>query len=126
MEAYKRSPEDKAISSALCEICIRLDDLTEAEEYYKGFVELAPEDANCFVLKYKLAAANKVDVKERIAILEELKEKKRSAKWLYELAKLYLMAEMPEKCKKQCEEIFESFGESRYAAKAMDLKNKVG
>lgn len=126
LAAYKRSPEEKAIISALCEVSIKIGDLTEAEEFYNEFMELAPEDANGFVLKYKLATANKAETEERIAILEELKEQKRSAKWLYELAKLYLAAEMPDKCKAQCEEISERFGESKFAVKAMELKYKAG
>jgi len=126
LAAYKRSPEDKAIISALCEVSVKLGDVAEAEEFYKEFVDLAPEDVNCFVLKYKLAVAKKADIEERIAILEELKEQKASAKWLYELAKLYFAAQMPDKCKVQCEELLSQFGESKFAAKAMELKNKVG
>lgn len=126
LAAYKRSPEEKTIISALCEVSIKLGDLAEAEEFYQEYVELVPEDANCLALKYKLATANKAEPEDRIAILEELREQKRSAKWLYELAKLYLAAGMQDKCKKQCEEIFELFGDSKFAVKAMELKNKVG
>lgn len=126
LAAYKRSPEETAIISALCENCIKLGDVAEAEEFYKEYVDLAPEDANCFVLKYKLATANKAEIGDRIVILEELKEQKCSAKWLYELAKLYLVAGKPDKCKEQCEEISELFGDSKFAVKAMELKNKVG
>lgn len=124
--ANRKSPEEKAILSALCEVCIKLGSPVEAEDYYNEYTELDPEDANCLVLKYKLAAANKEGMEEKISILEELKEKKQSAKWLYELAKLYYAAEMPDKCKEQCEELLGAFGESKFAAKALELKNKVG
>lgn len=126
LEAYKRKPEDKTIVAALCESYIRTGEFADAEDCLNEYIELAPEDETCLMLKYKLLSANKGDIMERIALLEDLTIRKISAKWFYELAKLYYAAGMPDKCKRQCEEIFQLFGESKYAAKAMELKKKVG
>lgn len=124
--AKKRHPEEKAIVSSLCELCIRLGDIEDAEEYYKEFMDIAPDDSGSYVLKYKLSEAKEAGAEEKIAILEELKEKKPTARWLYELAKMYGQSGMTEKCVTQCNELVEQFGESKYAARAVELKNKVG
>lgn len=124
--ARKRNPEEKTILFALCEICMKLKNLDEAEQYYHEYVDLASEDYNSFVLKYKLTVENQGDLEEKITILEELKEKKYIAKWLYELAELYLADEKPDKCKEQCEELLEQFGDSKFAVKAEALIDRVG
>lgn len=126
LEAYKRKPEDKTIVAALCESYIRTGELADAEDCLNEYIGLSLEDETSLMLKYKLLSANKGDVNDRIALLEELTIRKISAKWFYELAKLYYMAGMRDKCMEQCEQIFQLFGESKYAAKAMELKNKVG
>jgi len=124
--AKKKHPREKAIVSSLCELSIKLGELDRATEYYDEYVEMAPEDGGCYVLKYKLAEANGAELDEKIKILEELKETKYIAKWAYELAKLYYRAEEADKCKAECESIIENFGESKFAAKAEEMKNSLG
>ena len=74
---------------SLCELCIKLGEFVQATEYYKEFVQLAPNDNGKYILRYKLYVAQDVNLEERIAILEELKKRDYREKWGYELAYLY-------------------------------------
>lgn len=124
--AKKKHPQETAIISSLCELCIKLEEMGQATDYYNEYACLAPEDSGLYVLKYKLAEANGEDAEVRIQILEELKEVKCTPKWTYELAKLYYRAKLTDKCKAECEMIIEQFAESKFAAKAEEMRNSLG
>ncbi len=126
LAANKRKPGDKNVIFALCEICIRMERTAEAQDYCEEYAYLAPESSNYHVLRYKLAVATEKGLEEKIAILEELREAESVAKWRLELAKLYYAAKMPDKCKAECDAIAEEFSESKFAAKALELKNRLG
>lgn len=120
--AYERYPGGRMIIYSLCELCIKLDDVVHAVEYYKEFVQTAPRDNGRYVLQYKLYEAQDVTLEERIAVLEELKRREYREKWAYELAYLYHRIGLGTKCVEECDELILWFGEGKYVTKAMELK----
>ena len=74
------------------------------------------------VLAYKISCLKDAPLTDRIAVLEELKEKEYTEVWAYELAALYGQAGMREKCVETCDELILWFGEGEYVDKALDLK----
>ncbi|MCD7738987.1 MAG: hypothetical protein LUH58_08140 [Lachnospiraceae bacterium] len=120
--AYDKNPQSRTILYALCELSIRLQELVDAIEYYKAFVQAAPQDSGRFVLQYRLYQAQDVSLEERIEVLEELKKAEYTERWGYELAYLYHRAGITEKCVEECDELILWFGEGKYVTKAMELK----
>ncbi|MBO5093724.1 MAG: hypothetical protein J6C33_05135 [Lachnospiraceae bacterium] len=120
--AYERHPGSRMIVYSLCELSIKLDDVVQAVEYYKEFVQVAPRDNGRYVLQYKLYEAQEVSLEERIAVLEELKRREYREKWAYELAYLYHRIGLSTKCVEECDELILWFGEGKYVTKAMELK----
>ena len=121
-QAYERYPNGRTILYSLCELCIKTDDIVQAIEYYKAFVQQAPTDNGKFVLQYKIYEAQDVSLEERIAVLEELKKRDYREKWGYELAYLYHRIGLTTKCVEECDELILWFREGRYVKKAMELK----
>lgn len=120
--AYERHTGGRLIVYSLCELSIKLEDYVAAMEYYKEFVQLAPKDTGRYILQYKLYEANEVSLEERIAVLEEFKQKDYREKWAYELAYLYHRVGLASKCVEECDEIVLWFGEGRYVSQALELK----
>ncbi len=122
MQAYDHSSVGRNIVGRLCDIAIKSKDVTAAEEFYNEFLELAPKDTQRYVFAYKIACLKNAPVSDRIAILEEFKEKEYSEMWAYELAVLYAQAGMREKCVEACDELILWFGDGEYVERALDLK----
>lgn len=120
--AYDRYPGGRSIVYSLCELAIKMDDVVQAVEYYKEFVQIAPKDTGRYILQYKLYEAQEVSLEERIEVLEELKSRDYTEKWAYELAYLYHRIGLGTKCVEECDELVLMFGEGRYVMKAMELK----
>ena len=120
--AYNRHPKGRMILYSLCELSIKMDEVVQAVEYYKQFVQLAPLDSGKYILQYKLYVAQDVSLEERIAVLEELKRRDYREKWGYELAYLYHRIGLGTKCVEECDELILWFTEGRYVKKAMELK----
>ena len=70
--AHERSPIGRMIIYRLALLCIRLDSLDEAKEYYEEFVEIAPHDSLQYIIQYQLAKAQGAENITLISILEEL------------------------------------------------------
>lgn len=122
LQAYDHSSIGRNIVSRLAEVAIKAKNVAEAEEYYNEFLEIAPRDNRRYVLAYKISCLKDAPLTDRIAILEELKEKEYTEIWAYELAALYSQANMREKCVETCDELILWFGEGEYVEKALDLK----
>lgn len=122
--AYERYPDRANVVYALCELSIKLDDMTDAVEYYKEFVRLKPNDTNRYVLLYKIYDAQEVPIEERIALLEEFKKAEYTEKWCYELAYLYHKSGQESRCVAECDELILWFGDGNFVRKAMELKMK--
>lgn len=120
--AYDRQPGSRKIVYSLCELCIKLEELVQAIEYYKEFVQVAPRDTGRFILQYRLYEAQDVSLEERIAVLEEYKKRDYREKWAYELAYLYHRIGLATRCVEECDELILWFGEGKYVIKAMELK----
>ena len=120
--AYGRHPGGRTIVFSLCELSIKMGDILLAVEYYKEFVQIAPNDTGRYILQYKLYEAQEVGLEERIAVLEQMKKEDYREKWAYELANLYHKAGMATKCVEECDELILWFGEGKYVVKAMELK----
>ncbi len=121
-QAYERYPGGRMIVYSLCELCIKMDEVVQAIEYYKEFVQMAPTDNGKFILQYKIYEAQDVSLEERIAVLEELKKRDYREKWGYELAYLYHRIGLATKCVEECDELILWFREGKYVKKAMELK----
>ncbi|MCD8301193.1 MAG: hypothetical protein LUC41_08540 [Clostridiales bacterium] len=122
LQAYEHSTAGRNIVSQLAEIAIKARNVGEAEEYYNEFLEMAPRDNQRYVLAYKISCLKNAPLSDRIAILEEFKEKEYTEMWAYELAVLYSQAGMREKCVETCDELVIWFGDGEYVERALDLK----
>ncbi len=120
--AYERHPGGRTILYSLCELSIKMEEFVQAVEYYKEYVQIAPKDSGRYILQYKLYEAQDVSLEERIAVLEELKQKDYREKWAYELAYLYHRVGLATKCVEECDELFLWFGDGKYVIKALELK----
>ncbi len=122
--AYERYPNGRMIVYALCELAIKMDDVLQAIEYYKEFVQVAPGDTGSYILLYKIYEAQDVSLEERIEVLEEFKKRDYREKWAYELAYLYHKTGQETRCIEECDELILWFGEGKYVKKAMELKQE--
>lgn len=124
--AYHRAPIGKNILYRLIEVSLKMKDIQEAEEFFEEFQEVAPNDSNQYILRYKISKAENASLEEQIRILEDYKEKEFTERWSYELAKLYYQNGETKKCLELCNDIILWFNEGRYVLKAMDFKNRMG
>ena len=120
--AYERRPGSKTICYSLCELCLKMQEYGEATKYYTEYVQAAPTDPGRYILQYKLYEAQGVSLEERIAVLEELKNRDYREKWAYELAFLYHRTGQSTRCVEECDELILWFGEGKYVTRAMELK----
>ena len=120
--AYAKSPYGRQIIFSLCELELKLGNYVRALQLYNEYINVAPRDADRYVLQYKLYKAQNVSVNERIAVLEDLAKHDFRDKWAFELAKLYLEAGERTLCASECDEIIAFFGYGRYVYKALELK----
>ena len=120
--AYERYPDRANVVYALCELAVKLDEVSEAIEYYREYVHLKPHDTNRYVLLYKIYDAQDVPIEEKISLLEEFKRAEYTEKWAYELALLYHKDGQETKCVETCDELALWFGDGPYVRKALELK----
>ena len=120
--AYERYPDRANVVYALCELAVKLDEVSDAIEYYREYVHLKPHDTNRYVLLYKIYDAQDVPLEEKISLLEEFKRAEYTEKWAYELALLYHKDGQETKCVETCDELALWFGEGPYVRKALELK----
>ena len=98
------------------------EQVVEAVEYYKQFVQLSPNDNSKYILLYKIYEAQDISLEERIAVLKEYKKREYNEKWAYELAFLYHRVGLATECVEECDQLILWFGEGKYVLKAMELK----
>ena len=121
--AYDKNQTSRLIVYSLCELCIKMDEVVEANEYLKEFIRLAPKDNGRYILRYKMLEAQDVSLEERISVLEEYKNREPlSEKWAYELAYLYHRVGLVTRCIEECDQLFLWFREGKYVLKALELK----
>lgn len=120
--ANEKSPQNRRILYALCDLTVKMGLVVDAVEYYKEFVQLAPNDNSKYILLYKIYEAQDISLEERIAVLKEYKKREYNEKWAYELAFLYHRVGLATECVEECDQLILWFGEGKYVAKAMELK----
>lgn len=120
--AFERAPIGKRLLFKLAELAIREGSLREAEDYYREFCDLAPDDPRQYILRYMILGAKGAPVEQLIHTLEQYCNIELDEKWLYELAELYAEAGMGELCTMACDKIMLMFGLGKYVEKAMELK----
>lgn len=120
--ANEKSPQNRRIIYALCDLAIKTGRVVEAVEYYKQFVQLSPNDNSKYILLYKIYEAQDISLEERIAVLKEYKKREYNEKWAYELAFLYHRVGLATECVEECDQLILWFGEGKYVLKAMELK----
>jgi len=120
--ANEKSPQNRRILYAICDLTIKMGQVVEAVEYYKEFVQLAPNDNSKYILLYKIYEAQDISLEERISVLKEYKKREYNEKWAYELAFLYHRVGLATECVEECDQLILWFGEGKYVTKAMELK----
>ncbi|WP_026892666.1 tetratricopeptide repeat protein [Lacrimispora aerotolerans] len=124
LQAYERAPIGKRLLYKLAELAIKEGNIEEAEAYYKEFGDLASEDPRQQLLRYMILKSKGAPAQQLIHSLESYTSVELDEKWLYELAELYSLAGMPDRCVETCDRIMLMFGLGKYVDKAMDLKIK--
>lgn len=120
--AYNRNLGGRRLVYMLAELSIALNDLEEADDLYKEFIDMAPHDMSRYILLYKLNKARGVSNARLIQILEEYRENEMDEQYGYELADLYAKDGRIEECVKECDDLILWFNDGEYVEKALNLK----
>lgn len=122
LQAFERAPIGKRLLYKLAELAIKEGNIEEAEAYYKEFGDLASDDPRQQLLRFMILKAKGAPAQQLIHSLESYTSVELDEKWLYELAELYSLAGMSDRCVDTCDRIMLMFGLGKYVDKAMDLK----
>ncbi len=122
--AFERAPIGKRLLFKLAELAVREGSIEEAEDYYREFCDLAPDDPGQYILRYLILKAKGAPAEQLIHTLEQYCNVELDEKWLYELAALYDQAGMDQLCVMACDKLMLMFGLGKYVDKAMELKTQ--
>lgn len=120
--AFERAPIGKRLLYKLAELALKEGNIDEAEAYYREFSDLAGDDPRQQLLRYLILKAKGAPAQQLIHSLESYTSQEIDEKWLYELAELYSIAGMADRCVETCDKIMLMFGLGKYVEKAMELK----
>lgn len=120
--AFERAPIGKRLLYKLTELALKEGSVREAEDYYREFCELAPEDPRQHLLRYMILKEKNGSDDQLIYALERYTSTELDEKWMYELAALYSKSGQQAKCVALCDRIMLMFGLGKYVDKAMELK----
>ena len=120
--AFERAPIGKRLLYKLADLAIKEGNVGEAEDYYREFCDLAPDDPRQYLLRYMILGAKGEPPQQLIHTLEQYCNVELDEKWLYELATLYNEVGMSDLCVRTCDKIMLMFGLGKYVDKAMELK----
>ena len=120
--AFERAPIGKRLLYKLAELALKEGNIDEAEAYYREFSDLAGDDPRQQLLRYLILKAKGAPAQQLIHSLESYTSQEIDEKWLYELAELYSIAGMADRCVETCDKIMLMFGLGKYVDKAMELK----
>ena len=118
---YKKSKTRRTLNQMVF-ASIGRKDIVDAERYLSEYEEVAPNDYNIYIFRFKIDKLKKEPYEVLIKSLQGLKKKIYMEKWAYELAKLYYKAGLEKECIKECSDIILWFGEGSYVEKAKILK----
>lgn len=120
---YHRTASRPALYRLLM-LMIRMGDVEEAKDLYLTYEIVAGVTLDTYELRYRLAKAEGEPGTKLIEILEQLKEDEYTEEWGFQLAKLYEMEGMREKCIEECEDLERWFGTGKVVEKARELKRR--
>lgn len=121
--AYRRTASRPALYRLLM-LVIQMGDIEEARELYYKYEVIAGVTLDTYELRYRLAKAAGEPRAKLVDILEHLKEDEYTEEWGFQLAQLYEMEGMREKCIEECERLHRWFGEGKIVHKAEQLKKR--
>lgn len=125
--SYDRAPVGKRVLYKLVMLAIKEGDISEAQEYYKEYTEISPQDSRKYLMEYHIANAKGEGIDKKIRILEKYNDiEKTDEEWKFELAQLYAKAGRIEDCIRTCDEIMLLFSVGEYVDKAAALKESTG
>ncbi len=122
--AFERAPIGKRLLYKLTELALREGSVSEAEDYYREFCDLAPDDTRQHLLRYMLLKEKKAPMDQIIHALERYVSTEVDEKWMYELADLYARAGRTSDCIQLCDKMILMFGVGAYVERAMELKQR--
>ena len=122
--AFERAPIGKRLLYKLTELALREGSISEAEDYYREFCDLSPDDTRQHLLRYMLLKEKKAPMDQIIHALERYISTEVDEKWMYELADLYARAGRTSDCIQLCDKMILMFGVGAYVEKAMELKQR--
>ena len=126
--AMERSPEhspaEKRILYKLTELAVRSGNVTEAEDYYQEYSQVAPDDPGCLLLQYMIMKVKHAPYPQLIQCLELYCQYDPDEKWMYELATTYESAGRIQDAVALADRISLMFSDSPYGLKALKLKQK--
>ena len=120
--AYEKASIGRSILYRLVEVCLKLNQIGEAEKYFREYSKIAKNDSSRCILQYRLYKATRAPLEAQINVLEEYRDKEFTERWAYELAALYAKAGDKKRCVETCDDLILWFGDGKYVLKAMRLK----
>lgn len=120
--AFERAPIGKRLLYKLTELALKEGSLGEAEDYYREFCDLAPEDTRQHILRYMILKEKDAPIDQLIHSLERYTNVELDEKWMYELAELYAKAGRQSDCIQLCDKMILLFGIGAYVERAKELK----
>lgn len=118
---YKRT-KSRHVLEKLVRLTLRLGEIEEARDLYINYEMSGDVTLNTFELRYLLAKAEGQPRSRLIEILEELKKEEYTEEWGLQLARLYEMEGLREKCIQECKDLKLWFGEGKIVDKAIELQ----
>ncbi len=118
---YDRT-HSRHVLNRLLRLVLRLGDMEEARELFLTYEFIGEVTLETFELRYMLAKAEGEPRTVLIQILEELKKEEYTEEWGYQLARLYELEGMREKCIRECKDLQLWFGVGRIVEKAKELQ----
>ena len=120
LEMYGRNKTHK-VMTGLIEICLKLKEPKEAEQYLREFRRMEPDNPERLVYRYRVDCMLGKDPEFLIKSLAKLKNEEYTDVWALELAKAYYKNSDREACAKECHQIMKYFPDSEVAEKAKVL-----
>ena len=120
LEMYGRNKTHK-VMTGLIEICLKLKEPKEAEQYLREFRRMEPDNPERLVYRYRVDCMLGKDPEFLIKSLSKLKNEEYTDVWALELAKAYYKNNDREACAKECRQILQYFPDSEFASKARVL-----
>ena len=120
LEMYGRNKTHK-VMTGLIEICLKLKEPKEAEQYLREFRRMEPDNPERLVYRYRVDCMLGKDPEFLIKSLAKLKNEEYTDVWALELAKAYYKNSDRESCAKECHQIMKYFPDSEVAEKAKVL-----